>query len=45
MGFWFFLFLSKEFFFFIGYFLYLHFNCFLLSRSPLQKLPVLSPSP
>jgi hypothetical protein len=30
---------------FIGYFLYLHFKCFPLSRSPFQKLPILSPLP
>jgi hypothetical protein len=30
---------------FIGYFLYLHFKCYLLSRSPLWKPPIPSPSP
>jgi hypothetical protein len=33
------------FFFPLGYFLYLHFKCFPLSRSPLWKLHILSPSP
>jgi hypothetical protein len=31
--------------FFIGYFLHLHFKCFPLSRSPLQKPPYAIPSP
>jgi hypothetical protein len=31
--------------FFIGYFLYLHFKCFLLSRSPLQNTPIPLPLP
>jgi hypothetical protein len=30
---------------FIGYFIYLHFKCFPLSRSPLWKCPIPSPSP
>ena len=32
-------------FFLIGYFLYLHFKCFLLSRSPLWKPPIPSALP
>jgi hypothetical protein len=36
---------SKFDFFCIGYFLYLHFKCFPLSRSPLQKIPIPAPSP
>ena len=33
----------NKFFFFLGYFLYLHFKCFPPSRSPLQKPPATTP--
>jgi hypothetical protein len=35
----------KIFFPFIGYFVYLNFRCYPLSRSPLWELPILSPLP
>jgi hypothetical protein len=36
---------QNQFIYFIRYFLYLHFKCYPLSYFPLQKYPILSPSP